>query len=56
MVVYLAVDSQSLLLVWRVEWLSAALWVYDGQTLVGEDGCLAHVYAAPVWSAMSYLL
>ena len=56
MVVYLTVDGQDLFAVWREQWLTAALWVDNTQSLVSEDGCTTTIDTTPVWSAMADLL
>ena len=56
MVVYLAIHRQYLLAVGRIQRLSARLWIYDAQALMGEDGSAAAINATPVGAAMAYLL
>ena len=55
-VVYLAVDSQHLLLVGREQRLPSALRVYDAKALMGKYCGAADVYAAPVRTAVADLL
>ena len=56
MVVDLTIDGEHLLLVGGEEGLTAALGVNDGQTLVAQDGRGAGIDAAPVGTAVTYLL
>lgn len=56
MVIYLTVHSKHLLAIGREEGLLAALGIDYRQTFMGQYGRLAAMDAAPVRTAMTYLL
>ena len=56
MVVNLAIHRQDLLAVGRIKRLPATLGIDDAQSLMGKDGGATTIDAAPIGTAMTYLL